>query len=53
MVAGGLNASNVESAVDFLHPWCVDVSSGIEVSSEILRKDPQKLQEFIRNSQMH
>ena len=45
IVSGGLNAGNVEDAIQHLHPLGVDVSSGVE--SEPGRKDPLKLREFI------
>ncbi len=44
-LAGGLDASNVARAVTQLHPWAVDVSSGIETSGY---KDPEKMVAFVR-----
>lgn len=48
IVAGGLNAGNVEGAIAVLQPWGVDVASGVE--AEPGRKDRQKLADFIRKA---
>jgi phosphoribosylanthranilate isomerase len=48
IVAGGLNAGNVQEAIAVLQPWGVDVASGVE--AEPGRKDPQKLADFIRKA---
>ena len=47
-LAGGLNIENVRDAVEKLHPYAVDVSSGIETDG---KKDPEKMSQFRRNAQ--
>lgn len=46
IVAGGLHAGNVGEAISRLHPWAVDVASGVEAAPGI--KDPVRLAEFVR-----
>ena len=45
IVAGGLNPENVREAIHTLHPWGVDVVTGVEAAPG--RKDPARVKEFI------
>ncbi len=50
MLAGGLNAGNVASAIATVQPFGIDVSSGVESSPGI--KDPQKIRALFQALQV-
>jgi phosphoribosylanthranilate isomerase len=48
MLAGGLTADNVATAIQQVQPFAVDVASGVEASPG--RKDPELVRTFIANA---
>lgn len=48
LLAGGLHPGNVSAAVAQVHPWGVDVASGVETSPGC--KNRQKMVDFIRSA---
>ena len=46
VLSGGLDPENVAKAIETVHPYAVDVSSGVEASPG--RKDHAKLRDFIQ-----
>lgn len=48
ILAGGLTPENITEAIHTVHPYAVDVSSGVE--SQPGRKDHDKLERFIRRA---
>ncbi|MFZ5894397.1 MAG: phosphoribosylanthranilate isomerase [Myxococcota bacterium] len=50
ILAGGLTADNVASAVTQVSPWGVDVAGGVEVEGDARRKDSLKVAAFITNA---
>ena len=48
VLAGGLNPSNVSTAVQRLHPFGIDVSTGVESAPRL--KDFNKMKKFIEGA---
>ena len=46
ILAGGLSSANVRHAIGLVHPWAVDVSSGIEIAKGI--KDAALIAAFMK-----
>jgi len=46
ILAGGLSPENIESAIQTVRPFCVDVNSGVEIEPGI--KDRAKIVEFVQ-----
>tara|TARA_A100001015_G_scaffold237409_1_gene269999 strand:- start:10285 stop:10902 length:618 start_codon:yes stop_codon:yes gene_type:complete len=46
ILSGGINISNVQKAIQIVDPYCIDISSGVEIEPGV--KDYHKLEEFIR-----
>jgi len=45
VLAGGLTPENVGAAIEYVRPWGVDVSSGVEIRKGL--KDPELISEFL------
>lgn len=50
ILAGGLTPENVGRAVSEVQPWGVDASTGVQADGDPSRKDPLKVQRFVRNA---
>jgi phosphoribosylanthranilate isomerase len=45
VLAGGLTPDNVRPAIERVHPWCVDVASGVESAPGV--KDLERVRAFV------
>jgi phosphoribosylanthranilate isomerase len=45
ILSGGLTPENVAAGIAAVHPWAVDVASGVEAEAGV--KDPRKLEAFL------
>lgn len=50
ILAGGLKPDNVGDAIALVHPWGIDVSSGVEIAAMPGTKDPELVTRFMRNA---
>lgn len=46
VIAGGLGASNIEEALDMVHPYGIDISSGVEIMPGV--KNPHKMRDVVK-----
>ncbi|MDZ4727313.1 MAG: phosphoribosylanthranilate isomerase [Leptospira sp.] len=46
LLAGGITADNVEEAIRYLHPYGIDVASGVETNGS---KDSEKIRNLVKN----
>jgi phosphoribosylanthranilate isomerase len=46
ILSGGLTPDNVADAIELVHPYAVDVASGVDDPQRAPRKDPERLQAF-------
>ncbi|AGF48932.1 phosphoribosylanthranilate isomerase [Candidatus Kinetoplastidibacterium galati] len=45
ILSGGLSINNIVDSINYLHPWAIDISSGVEIEPGI--KSSAKIQEII------
>jgi phosphoribosylanthranilate isomerase len=48
VLAGGLDPGNVAAAINALHPWGVDASSGLESAPGL--KNPARVAAFVKEA---